>query len=211
MTEGDMPRGEFLRRLGGMLALNFASVLAMTSPLWLTTAFRRANTYWTIAVDPSAPPEEVEAKMRRFRTPPLSEALWRDAALVALPYVAWAVVLHLVHGAFHRPRSRSDRLDHWAAAGRFRLAYMLFWPVPFFGLLMVAFVDDFLLAALRPSGSIAQVLRDVWRWFVRAWLPTMPILMGIGVFLAVRGVRRNLRRWRRQGRPVAVRRARAPG
>ena len=152
MTEGDMPRGEFLRRLGGMLALNFASVLAMTSPLWLTTAFRRANTYWTIAGDPSAPPEEVEAKMRRFRTPPLSEALWRDAALVALPYVAWAVVLHLVHGAFHRPRSRSDRLDHWAAAGRFRLAYMLFWPVPFFGLLMVAFVDDFLLAALRRAG-----------------------------------------------------------
>jgi hypothetical protein len=206
MTEGDIAPGRYARRLAVMLALNFASVVAMTSPLWLTTAFRRAHTYWTIAVDPGATPQEVAAKMRRYRTPPLHEALWQDAALAALPYVAWVLVLHVVHRALLRPATRADRLAAWAAAGRFRLAYLLFWPIPFLTLLVLAFLDDCLRASLQPRGGMDRILREAWRWFVWVWLPTMPVLVGIGLFLAIRGVRRNIRQLRRRSAPAESRR-----
>jgi hypothetical protein len=203
MNDPDMPRGEFFRRLGAMLALNFATVLAMTSPLWLTTALRRAQTYWTIAAGPGAPAEEVEARLCRFRAPGLHEALWQDAALATLPYLAWVLAIHLAHRARAKPATRSDRLKTWAAAGRFRIAYLLFWPIPFFTLLVLAFLEDFLRVTLQPSGEMDRILRTAWRWYVTAWWPTMPVLAAIGLLLAVRGVRRNLHLWRRRALPLA--------
>jgi len=196
MIDADIPRGLYLRRLVVMLTLNFASVLAMTSPLWLTTAYHWSQTYWTIALDPNATPEQTAARMHLYRTPPFHEAARIDAGLAALPYVAWVLVLYLVHKAYMRRRGRAGDLETWAAAGRCRLAYFLCWPIPFFVPLVVWFLQVSFPAG-RQRRWVNDLLNDARYWFVAAWRPTTVVLVAAGLWLAVRRTRGNIRRLRR--------------
>ena len=200
MAQADISGRHYFGRVAGLLALNVALILAITSPLWLVKAYVCSHIFCTglVPVNPNGTPKETEP---RFVTPPMWKVLATEMLLTALTYLMWVLALCGIHHALAKPLSRSDRLETWAMAANQRLAYLLCWPIPWLGTWVFGLANWFLLPALpfRSAPPLSRVLDTAYTWVLDAWWPTIPVLVFVGLFLAFRRTRRNVQEMHRAG------------
>lgn len=199
MTGADMSRREYVIRVVRMIALNLALILAITAPLWFTKAFMRANTHILVCVPPDLTPEEETAYVRRYRTPPMWEALLDEVALTVLTYLAWVLLVAAICSSRVKRPTLSERLETWSMAVRLRVAYFLCWTVPVLGTWVLAKGDLWLVGIMPRRPAPIEAFFHAYAWAWTFWLPTIPVLVLVGLCLAGRRIRRRIRELRGRG------------
>jgi hypothetical protein len=189
-----------------MLALNVALMLAITSPLWVVKAYVRSHIFFysLVAVPPNLTPEERAAYLRHYITPPMWQVLLNDVVLTAATYLLWVLLLAGLCGTRVKHRTLSERLETWSMAARQRVAYLLCWAIPVLGTWVFGFVNWWLLGALPFRSFFRNALETAYDWVLAIWWPTMPVLVFVGLCLAVRRAWRHVRDLRSRPGPGAA-------